>query len=46
MKCTEVEALMIDYIDNKLEAEQTGQIEKHLETCESCLDMLLGIQEV
>jgi hypothetical protein len=46
MKCTEVEALMIDYLDNKLEAEQTGQIEKHLETCEICLDELLGIQEV
>jgi hypothetical protein len=46
MRCTEVEALMIDYLDNKLEAEQAGQIEKHLEACEICLDELLGIQEV
>lgn len=45
MKCEEVEGLMIDYLDNKLEPEQIAKIEKHLETCEKCLDDLKDLQE-
>jgi hypothetical protein len=46
MKCEEVEALMIDYLDNKLEPEQVREIEKHLETCERCLDELKDTQSL
>ncbi len=46
MKCEEVEALMIDYLDNKLEPEQVREIEKHLETCEKCLDELKETQSM
>jgi hypothetical protein len=46
MKCEEVEALMIDYLDNKLEPEQISEIEKHLETCERCLDELKDTQSL
>jgi hypothetical protein len=46
MKCEEVEALFIDYLENKLEAGQAQEIEKHLETCEHCLDSMMEIQQV
>jgi len=46
MKCEEVEALMVDYLDNKLEPEQVLEIEKHLETCERCLDELKDTQSL
>lgn len=46
MKCEEVDVLMIDYLDNKLEPEQVRQIEKHLETCERCLDGLKNTQSL
>ena len=46
MKCEEVEVLMIDYLDSKLSKEQNMDIEKHLETCERCLDELRDIQQV
>ncbi len=46
MKCEEVEVLMIDYLDNKLEPEQIRQIEKHLETCERCIDELKETQSL
>jgi len=46
MKCEEVEAIMIDYLDNKLDNERNLEIEKHLETCERCLDELRDFQEV
>ncbi len=46
MKCEEVEALMIDYLDNKLDPEQVGKIEKHLENCEKCLDELKDTQSI
>jgi hypothetical protein len=46
MKCEEVQALIIDYLDNKLEREQILGIEKHLETCEKCLDELKDSQQI
>jgi recombinational DNA repair protein RecR len=46
MKCDEVETKMIDYLDKNLEVELCQEIEKHLETCERCLDELRDSQEV
>ncbi len=40
------QALIIDYLDNKLEREQILGIEKHLETCEKCLDELKDTQQM
>ena len=46
MKCEEVEGKIIDYLDNKLDEKGNLEIEKHLETCERCLDELRDIQQV
>ena len=46
MKCEEVEKLMIDYLDLNLKDDKRFEIEKHLETCERCLDELKDTQEV
>ncbi len=46
MKCEEFGPLMIDYLDGRLESNQQGLIEKHLETCEACLDQLRDFQEM
>lgn len=46
MKCEEVEERMIDYLDNTLEQGLRLEIEKHLETCERCLDELKDSQQV
>lgn len=36
MECNDVQLLMIDYIDNSLDAASRNEIEKHLLTCEKC----------
>lgn len=46
MKCEEVEERMIDYLDNNLDDGLLQKIEKHLETCERCLDELRDSQQV
>jgi hypothetical protein len=46
MKCEEVEKLMIDYLDKNLNEGHQHEIEKHLESCERCLDELRDMQEV
>jgi hypothetical protein len=46
MRCEEVETKMIDYLDNKLEESECREIEKHIETCEKCLDELRESQQV
>jgi hypothetical protein len=46
MKCEDVELRMIDYLDNKLEEDIRLEIEKHLESCERCLDEMKDIQQV
>jgi len=46
MKCEEVETKMIDYLDKTLSESEGHEIEKHLETCERCLDELRDTQQV
>jgi hypothetical protein len=46
MKCEDVETAMIDYLDNTLEKARRDEVEKHLETCERCLDQLKDFQEI
>jgi len=46
MKCEEVEFKMIDYLDKSLAESECQDIEKHLETCERCLDELKDTQQV
>ena len=46
MKCEDVQLRMIDYLDKALEESVSQQIEKHLETCERCLDELRDTQHV
>jgi hypothetical protein len=46
MKCEEVETKMIDYLDKTLSESEGHEIEKHLETCERCLDELKDTQHV
>jgi hypothetical protein len=46
MKCEDVEASMIDYLDNTLEKSRRDEVEKHLETCERCLDELKDFQQI
>jgi hypothetical protein len=46
MKCEEVEAIIIDYLDNRLDDDQRAELEKHLETCERCLDELRDSQKI
>lgn len=46
MKCEELEPIMIDYLDGKLDGNRNQEVEKHLETCERCLDELRDIQKM
>jgi hypothetical protein len=46
MKCEEVEIKMVDYLDNNLNDAVRDEIEKHLCTCERCLDELKDCQEI
>ncbi len=46
MKCDELEDKILDYLDGKLDKESNLEIEKHLETCERCLDEFRDLQEV
>jgi hypothetical protein len=46
MKCEEVEGKIIDYLDGKLDEKDNLEIEKHLETCERCLDEMRDIHRV
>lgn len=46
MKCEEVEKLMIDYLDGIIGDDMKKDIEKHLESCERCLDELNESQKV
>jgi hypothetical protein len=46
MKCEEVELRMIDYLDKTLDESNSREIDKHLETCEKCLDELKDTQKV
>jgi hypothetical protein len=46
MKCEEVEQAMIDYLDKTLDKAHRDEVEKHLETCERCLDELKDFQQI
>lgn len=46
MKCEEVENLIVDYIDEKLDKAKVAEIEKHLTGCEYCLDMFKDTQNI
>jgi len=46
MKCDEVGPKMVDYLDKNLSDEIREEIEKHLGTCERCLDELRDSQEL
>jgi hypothetical protein len=46
MKCEDVESAMVDYLDNTLEKAVRDEVEKHLETCERCLDELKDFQHI
>jgi hypothetical protein len=46
MRCEEVYSKMIDYLDNNLEEGIRLEIEKHLGTCENCLDELRDTQKI
>ena len=46
MKCEEVDKMMIDYLDLNLDDTLKQEIEKHLETCERCLDEMKDSQQV
>jgi HEAT repeat protein len=46
MKCEEVDKMMIDYLDLNLGDDTRKEIEKHIETCERCIDELKDTQSV
>lgn len=46
MTCEEVQERMIDYLDKTLDEGKLKEIEKHLETCEGCLDEIRDLQQV
>jgi HEAT repeats/Putative zinc-finger len=46
MNCEEVDLKMIDYLDKNLEKGICQEIEKHLETCERCLEELRETRKV
>jgi len=46
MKCDEVDKLMMDYLDKNLDDNLTREIEKHLGSCERCIDELKDSQQV
>jgi hypothetical protein len=46
MNCEEVEKDMIDYLDRTLEGNRREEVEKHLETCERCMDEVQDLQKV
>lgn len=46
MKCEDVELKMIDYLDNSLDDNERAEIEKHIATCERCLDCFNESQKI
>lgn len=46
MKCEEVEASLIDYLDNNLGEASRSEIENHLITCERCMDEVKDFKEL
>src|ERR1051325_141464 len=39
MTCAQVEILLCDYFDGRLEGEDVGGVEAHLQTCAACAEL-------
>jgi len=46
MKCDEVEKIIVDYIDNNLDEILRLEVDRHLEGCERCTDILIESNEI
>ncbi len=46
MKCEKAETIIIDFLENTLDEETRLEFEKHLETCERCLDEVSESQKI
>jgi uncharacterized protein (UPF0147 family) len=46
MNCNDFELWMMDYLDNTLDEKKRAEIEKHLTSCNSCLDELKECQKL
>lgn len=46
MKCEEAEQKMMDYLDNSLSENERAELEKHISTCERCLDCFNESQKI
>ncbi|MFH0841894.1 MAG: HEAT repeat domain-containing protein [Bacteroidota bacterium] len=46
MNCAEFNEKIIDYLEDALDEKEKHSIEKHLETCDQCLDELREIREI
>ncbi|HEY4787897.1 MAG TPA: zf-HC2 domain-containing protein [Bacteroidales bacterium] len=46
MKCEEVESSMLDYLDKTLDKTQREEIDRHLITCERCMDEVKEFQSI
>ncbi|NJK98511.1 MAG: hypothetical protein HC905_29565 [Bacteroidales bacterium] len=44
MNCEETITKMIDYLDGNLNTQEIAQVEKHLESCESCMNEIRDLQ--
>jgi hypothetical protein len=46
MKCSTVEELLSDYLENSLSLDKRGLFDAHLQSCPACSDLLAGMTEV
>jgi hypothetical protein len=46
MKCEDAEKLIIDYLDRSLDDETAGEVERHIASCERCLDEVRETQNI
>ena len=46
MKCSTVEELLSDYLENTLSLDNRRLVETHLQSCSGCSDLLAGITKV
>ncbi|MFN8211404.1 MAG: zf-HC2 domain-containing protein [Bacteroidales bacterium] len=46
MKCEDADKLLVEYLDGQLDRETSDEIEKHIATCEKCLDEVRNLKEL
>jgi hypothetical protein len=46
MKCEEAERWLMDYLDQSLDEDQKGELEKHLAICERCRDEVSDFRQI